>query len=462
MRHPRRTSLRSGSLDALGLARILLGSLLAAILGVGLFHARAFAYGTPDFPCPPSLEPRVGFWIQIFSHYSGEERVIHDSRYPWIIYEVWDAAGLDQKEIQSHIDRRKKYYGEVLENLAVKDPALYTLEEKRVSDLFSDVAETAKFTRARDRVRSQPGVREQMLAGMIRSGRYVNHIQAVLDSLGVPPEVAFLPHVESSFNPAARSKVGAVGLWQFTHDTGRRFLRIENDFDERLDPFLASEAAASYLKRSYEYLGSWPLAIMSYNHGPNGIARAVETLGTTDVGRILGEYDGPSFGFASRNFYCEFLAALEIGKAPDHYFGPVAIEPPLLYDEYALPQYVKLESLCDAFGCTRSELEELNPAFGASNLQGSRPLPKGYRLRLPEGRCLEPAVAFSNIDPSLRFDALPSTIGYRVRSGDTLAMIAKRHRVSVASIRKMNHLGTGNHIKVGQVLVLPDAAFPAR
>lgn len=435
---------------------ILLGLLL-------LLPSSAHAYGSVTFPCPADIELRVEFWVQVFSHYSGSDRVLHDSRYPWVVYEVWDASNLDQPTIKKHIDRRKRYYDALLEQLAIKDVSRYTLEEKRVAALFESVPETAKFTRARERIRSQPGVREQMQKGLMRSGRYIERIEAVLDSAGVPRELACLPHVESSFNPEARSKVGAVGLWQFTHDTGRRFLRIENDLDERMDPYLATEAAAQYLLRAREVLESWPLAVVSYNHGIGGMARAKEKLGTTDIGRILLEYDGPSFGFASQNFYCEFLAVVEISSDPVRYFGAeVSIDPPHLVDEFRLPQFVKIDPLMDALRVTRNELADLNPALGQSYIQGSRALPRGYRLRLPYGRVATPEQDFCNIPLNQRFDELPRTVGYRVRAGDTLAEIARKHRVSVVELKKMNQIRDSNRLQVGQVLVLPDAAFPAR
>ena len=123
-----------------------------------------------------------------------------------------------------------------------------------------------------------------------------------------------MPHVESSFDPYAYSKVGAAGLWQFMRSTGRRFLRIDAAVDERLDPYRATEAAAQLLSYNYRLLGSWPLAITAYNHGAEGMRRAREQLGTDDIVRIVRDYHSPTFGFASRNFYVSFLAALTVSR----------------------------------------------------------------------------------------------------------------------------------------------------
>lgn len=433
-----------------------------ACLGLVLLPMVAHAYGTSDFPCPAALQPRVEFWIKIFAEVSGNERVLHDSRYPWIVYETIAVPDLSQDEIKARLEARKKYYRALLERLAVKDPREYDAEEARVAALFAESEELAPFTRAKERVRSQPGVREAMRDGIIRAGRYRDWIAARLDTLGLPVEISFLPYLESSFHPGARSKAGAVGLWQFTQDTGRRFMRVEDDLDERLDPWIATDAAAHYLESARDNLDSWPLAIVSYNHGVSGIGRAIQTLGTTDIARIIHEYDGPSFGFASQNFYCEFLAVTEIGSCPEKYFGALDVEPRILFDEYQLPQFAKVSSMLDVFAVTRAEFEAWNPALGQSYLQDSRVVPRGFRVKLPQGRCTDPSTSFASIPEDQRWNDPPHPKGYRVRRGDTLAMIAKRHRVSVDTIRKMNNLSTKVHIRPGQVLILPDASYPAR
>lgn len=112
--------------------------------------------------------------------------------------------------------------------------------------------------------------------------------------------------------PRARSKAGAVGLWQFIKATGKRYLTITRRRDDRRDPIRATEAAARLLKHNYEALGSWPLAITAYNHGKEGMLAARVAVGSSAIEDIISGYTGPRFGFASRNFYAEFLAALEV------------------------------------------------------------------------------------------------------------------------------------------------------
>jgi membrane-bound lytic murein transglycosylase D len=410
--------------------------------------------GTEAFPCPPELRPRTEFWLRIFSEYTRNDKVIHDESYPWIIYEVYDVTGLSPGVASDRVDQRLEYYGHLLDRLAEKSPDTYTPAEQSVARLLADVPEEARFTRSSDRLRVQTGVAVSTRVGMERAGRYLPHIQDVLRRYELPEEIAFLPCVESSYNPDALSKAGAAGLWQFTKDTGRRYLRIEDDLDERRDPYRATEAAAQYLGNSYLHLGSWPLAVVSYNHGLNGVLRARNELGTNDIARILHEYDGPSFGFASQNFYCEFLAAIEIGRNWERYFADLEVEEPQLFLEYALPEYVKLGPITEAFRVPREQLALLNPALGESFLNDSRAIPRGYVIRLPD-HVAEPDILYASIPQHERFELEPSPPGYRVVSGDTLSRIARAHRISVGQLCGLNGITTRDRIFPGQVLLIP-------
>ena len=169
--------------------------------------------------------------------------------------------------------------------------------------------------------------------------------------------------MESSYNPLALSKAGAAGVWQFTRGTGRRFMRIDRYVDERRDVYVATHAAAQYLKEAHAQLGSWASTVTSYNHGVDGILRAKRTVGTSDIGRLIREYDGPYFGFASKNFYAEFLAAVEVARDAEAHFGPLTQEPLEHVERFALPNMARFSSLAKAFATTEEELARLNPAL---------------------------------------------------------------------------------------------------
>jgi len=218
---------------------------------------------------------------------------------------------------------------------------------------------------------------------LIRSAVWEKQIARTLTQHGVPAEIAALPHVESSFNLAAYSKVGAAGLWQFMPSTAKRFMRVDSVVDERLDPYSATEAAANLMLYNYRLLGTWPLAVTAYNHGPGGLRRAQDELGTSDIAVIVKRYQGKTFGFASRNFYVAFLAALEVDRNAEKFFGPLTRLPDTESTPTELPDYIPVDALAKAFKVDMGALRVLNPALRPPIWNGARFVPRGYPLRLP-------------------------------------------------------------------------------
>src|SRR4029453_16990791 len=198
---------------------------------------------------------------------------------------------------------------------------------------------------AKDELRFQLGQRDKFRDGLVRSGAYEEQMRAVFRENGLPDDLALLPHVESSFNVRAYSKYGAAGVWEFMRGTGRRFMKVDYVIDERLDPITATRAAARLLGENYALLGTWPLALTPYNHGAAGMGRAVRQLGTTDIDQIVANYDSRTFGFASRNFYAQFLAARKVISHYESYFGPVKRDTPQAMDVVALPFYADVRDL---------------------------------------------------------------------------------------------------------------------
>src|SRR5690606_16787445 len=134
----------------------------------------------------------------------------------------------------------------------------------------------------------------------------------------------------------------------------------------------------------------WPLAITAYNHGRKSMMRAVREVGSTDLGDIIDYYQGRTFGFASGNFYAEFVAAVLVEKNSEKYFGKIKRDPPLKFVEARLPHYISLRDLVSFLKLDSRALAELNPAFSRAVIRGNRLIPKGYRLRTPYQRNGEP------------------------------------------------------------------------
>ncbi len=428
--------------------------------------APASSAAPEDFPKPAPLEPRVAFWKRIYTEVGTGGGLLHDPDDMTLVYEVislpngrWDGAG------ERHIRQRKAHVTAVLRTLAQGKRSGLSAEEERLLALFPPGVSSRRLRGAAENVRFQLGQADKFRAGLVRQGRWDAHIRKVFMERGLPPELGALPHVESSFNPDARSSVGASGIWQFMPSTGRLFLRVDGAVDERNDPYLASVAAARLLKSNYEAIGAWPLAITAYNHGLGGMQRAVRTLGTRDIGVIIERYQSRSFGFASQNFYAEFVAAMEIDREPQRYFGPVMREPTEDAESVILDHYYRPATLAAAFGVPLEALRAANPAVSSSVWEGKRHLPKGYELRIPRDPLrAAPKVVLAGIPAGERIDTQvagsPSGT-HRVRSGETLSTIARRYGVSTRALAQANGLRSVHRIRVGQRLRVPGYEAPA-
>jgi membrane-bound lytic murein transglycosylase D len=187
--------------------------------------------------------------------------------------------------------------------------------------------------------------------------------------------------VESSFDVTAYSKAGAAGIWQFTRATGKKFLTVNKRVDERRDPIRASEAAAKLLKQNYKRLGDWPMAVTAYNHGTAGVLRAKQEMGTYEA--VFENYEGTRFGFASRNFYSEFLAARHVAKNHIQYFKDTGVNRSSETREVLTKGQTSLAALSRQYEVDLETLRALNPSLGQPVFKGKRQVPKGYMLRLP-------------------------------------------------------------------------------
>jgi len=445
---------------------------------------------TDAFPRPPELEPAVHFWVRVYTEIDTDSGFLHDDEDLSVVYETLHfAPSASPRARERIVDEARDRYVAALRRIAAATGPL-SAEDQRIRDLWGDKATPARLHEATDHVRFQLGQADRFRAGLRRSGQWEAHIAETLANLGLPPELAVLPHVESSFNPAAHSKAGAAGLWQFMRSTGRRFMRIDSTVDDRLDPFRSTEAAGQLLAYNFRLLGTWPLALTAYNHGAAGMRRAVETLGTEDIAQIVRNYHSPSFGFASRNFYASFLAALQVDKDPDKYFGAIARAPEARFEEVALPARVSVSTLERALRIDGETLRGLNPALRAVCWRGGRPVPKGYRLRLPLGdtkwsaeliakrlgsvgtsgpllasdtepvphRPLAGARGASALQPipvmALRVSDADT---YLVRRGDSIAGIAAKAGLAESRLLEINHMPGPDFIFEGQRLLLADS-----
>ncbi|MDH3360060.1 MAG: LysM peptidoglycan-binding domain-containing protein, partial [Desulfobulbaceae bacterium] len=315
-----------------------------------------------------------------------------------------------------------------------------------------DKAGRGDFMAAADNIRMQQGQKDRFRQGVIRSGAYLETIKQEFRDHGLPEDLAYLAHVESSFNVKAYSKFGAAGIWQFTRSTGRRFMQVDYTIDERRDPFRASHAAARYMKENFQRLEDWPMALTAYNHGANGMARAKKEVGSYPD--IFQKYTSRIFGFASRNFYSEFIAARHVAKNYRRYFGDIRLDRPQRYYEFKMKGFSPLTELASHFQLDIETIAQLNPALRNPIFNGQKYVPPGYHLRLPARGDRMAALAKSLPGKIYRAKQKPSRF-YEVRRGDTAGLIARRHGVSLSDLVLANQLNRRATVYVGQNLRIP-------
>lgn len=409
-------------------------------------------------PRPAALEPDVQFWIRVYTQIDTNAGMLHDQYNLGVVYETLHfAADSTPSARERQVDAARERIAAALRRIAAAGDAPLSEDDQHVKELWGAAATPTRLREAVEDIRFQLGQADRFRAGLIRSGAWETHIAETLANRGLPPELAVLPHVESSFNPGAYSKVGAAGLWQFMRSTGRRYMRIDSAVDDRLDPFRSTEAAAQLLAYNYRVLGTWPLALTAYNHGSAGMLRAKETLHTDDIVTIVRRYNSRTFGFASRNFYVSFLAALDVDRNYEKYFGPVQRQSEARFQELALPGYVSMGTLEHALDVSADALRTLNPALLRPVWDGRLRVPRAYRLRLPQGtESWSSEQLAKKLTPSELYAGQPAPRRYRVQEGDTLERLADRYGVPIETLARMNRLRTSAALRVGHTINLPE------
>ena len=351
-----------------------------------------------SFPVPKIVAEQVWFWDNIFSHYPSTNLVIHDSKYPHLIIDVIDFEVFKKKfnNGRSYTRKEKEKLGEKYikrYELAIQrfkklgqEAVKYGAMEKRVLNVYArDQNTMSHLFHEKPRLRAQTGLADEFKIAAKRAEKYLPYMEDIFRKKGLPIDLTRLAFVESMFNEKAISKVGASGVWQFMTSTARKFMIVNKFLDERNSPIKAAEGAASLLKQNYSQLRSWPLAITAYNHGKQGMKRAVNQVGSSDIGDIVLKYKSPRFGFASRNFYAEFIAAKNVysrkyERERNHIINPMGITQIKLTKPVSVFQLLRYTPL------TKKILKKYNRCFrkGAFSAHKYRPLPYGYRIIVPE------------------------------------------------------------------------------
>ena len=301
-------------------------------------------------------------------------------------------------------------------------------------------------------MRSRPVFLGKMMG---RAPRYFPMFEEALDRHGLPLELKYLPVLESGLNPLARSNAGATGLWQFMYPTARRHeLEINSWVDERKDPAASTEAACLFLKRLFKiYDGDWHLALAAYNAGSGNVNKAIRRAGSRDFWRVRRFLPRETAKYVPSIIALAYLFAhpVEAGLIPSE-----TAVPAFALDTIMVYRNVRFDQVAKATGRSVEEVAQLNPQYRKEVVPGA--IGGGWPIVLPvesvgpflegmpEALLWEP-----HRTPEVRFE--PEVIAYRVRNGDVLGTIARKHGVSVRELKKWNGL-SGDMIRAGQKLYI--------
>jgi membrane-bound lytic murein transglycosylase D len=201
-------------------------------------------------------------------------------------------------------------------------------------------------------------------------------------------------------------------------------------------------------------LGNWPLAITSYNYGPAGIARAVAQVESDNLVDLINNYSHPNWGYAPKNFYAEFLVAVEIGKNYQQYFPGLELDAPMNFREIQVRKSSSVTALASAAGLTRDEFLAWNPAIS----RNARAIPAGYQMKLPVDGGAPPVTRVAvakRVDKKPQPEAKVQVVRHRVKRGETIYQIARRYGASVERVVEANGLHRANLLQVGALLLIP-------
>ncbi len=354
-------------------------------------------YSKDAFKVPEGLENAVNFWVDIYTKYPTHQGVIHDSENIDLIYEVVDFKEIEkdnnlnarqkEKAKKKLVNDAKERASELLSKLDQNpDSSKLAAQEKRIFEYMKKIDDPNKFREAntKNRLRFQLGQSDRMKKAIYFSGRYLEEFEQIFRQEKLPIELTRLVFVESSFNVLARSKVGASGLWQIMPSVAKPLKMISAHVDRRNDPWDATRLAAKILAGNYRLLGEWPLAVTGYNHGPNGMKKMSEKYNTKDlVEMVQNVRSKKSFGFASRNFYASFMAALQVEKNAKKYFPDVQWSEKLKSATYKTSSSMPFDDLKKIFDNDNGQMNIFNPHLTLRVKTAHGKIPSGTKIYVP-------------------------------------------------------------------------------
>jgi membrane-bound lytic murein transglycosylase D len=296
----------------------------------------------------------------------------------------------------------------------------------------------------------QGRLRDWFQDSLTRGGRYLSMIQGVLRAEGLPLDLAYVPLVESAFNPNALSRAQAKGTWQFIRSTATQYgLKQDWYIDERSNPEKSTVAAVRYLRAlNQQFQGDWHLALASYNGGPGLVQRAMTRTRISDFWKLI---EKPrALPRETRQYVPMILAAMVIARNPALYGFETEQDLPIEHDAVTLSKPVDLRRIAEWVGTSVDDIQALNPELRRWTTPIRYP---DYQLAVPKGTAAVVEARLAETAP----EEVARLNWYTVKRGDTLAVIAKKLHVKRTDLAEANYLSVRSSVKSGQQLIVPVA-----
>lgn len=310
---------------------------------------------SPDFHIPSILQESVRFWLKIYTQWTSRQAILVDSNHLGVVYEVIDMRKmaqtarnrmvyeiLSQRRVKATVEKYKAAFLSLAKNSHPKHP---THEQSVILEAAKKLPHPVSFMKMKKDLKVMRGQRDHVIKGLLVADEFLPKMETIFQKMNIPTELTRITMVESSFNLFAGSRVGAFGIWQIMPQTGKGYkLTIDPTLriDERLSPLKSTFAAGKLLLFNYKYLGAWPLAVIAYNHGHAHLPRFKK--GQYEFSKISHlfnpDFKGNHLGFASRNYYCEFLALLHAETYQKLVYGESPLEStikPIAFEQLKAP-----------------------------------------------------------------------------------------------------------------------------
>jgi membrane-bound lytic murein transglycosylase D len=336
-----------------------------------------------QFPVTDFFYPSVNFWFLIYTQFGSNHAVIHDRDNLSLIYKVLDFSSLHKKGLsrnivyvlqnkitQERLNELRSHLYFLSENpfsLGKEAKTVYRiLKEAKIQIPIKKNDRRVFFKKLRDNIRTQTGQKNFIKEGIVRSLPYKPFLNKYFNKMGLPTELLAIPFLESSFNPKAESKVGALGAWQFmpliaSYYVPKKSLRPPLDY--RSNVGVISVAAGHLMKENFQLMKSWDLAVTAYNSGTKHLLKTKRELSPKNnkinLEMIIKNSDSKHFGFASKNFYSEFLALVHALAYEEELFDEIHTNDRYNVNEelelYLSKCLLKLDSVL-----SKAQLEDIN------------------------------------------------------------------------------------------------------